>query len=128
MILKSLRTYFNNALLGYYPKTEIDSFFNLLSEHVLKMKRVEITQNLYVVVLGKKYDKFQKAIDRLKNYEPIQYILGDTEFYGLKFKVNSSVLIPRPETEELVQWVINDVNSSAVEKSLKILDIGTVCC
>ena len=125
MILKSLRTYFNNALLGYYPKIEIDSFFNLLSEHVLKMKRVEITQKLYVVVLGKKYDKFQKAIDRLKNYEPIQYILGDTEFYGLKFKVNSSVLIPRPETEELVQWVINDVNSSAVEKSLKILDIGT---
>lgn len=125
MILKSLRTYFKNALLGYYPDTEIDSFFHLLSEHILRMKRVDISQNLYAVVSGKKYDKFQKAIDKLKNYEPIQYIIGETEFYGLKFRVNPSVLIPRPETEELVDWIIKDVPSSAVDKSLKILDIGT---
>lgn len=122
MILKSLRTYFNNALLGYYPDTEIESFFNLLSEHILKMKRIDISQNLYVVVSGKKYDKFQAAIDKLKSYEPIQYILGDTEFYGLVFKVNSSVLIPRPETEELVAWIINDCKN---KQEISILDIGT---
>jgi len=122
MILKSLRTYFNNALLGYYPDTEIESFFHLLSERILKMKRVDISQNLYAVVSGKKYDKFQNAIDRIKNYEPIQYILGDTEFYGLVFKVNPSVLIPRPETEELVDWIIKD---SKDKQNINILDIGT---
>ncbi|WP_347922176.1 peptide chain release factor N(5)-glutamine methyltransferase [Pontimicrobium sp. SW4] len=122
MILKSLRTYFNNALIGYYPDTEIDSFFNMLSDHILKMKRVDISQNLYAVVSGKKYDKYQNAIDRLKNYEPIQYILGDTEFYGLVFKVNPSVLIPRPETEELVAWIINEHKN---KEGISILDIGT---
>lgn len=122
MILKSLRTYFNNALLGYYPETEIESFFHLLSERILKLKRIDISQSLYAVVSGKKYDKFEKAIDRLKKYEPIQYILGDTEFYGLVIKVNPSVLIPRPETEELVDWIIKDCKE---KKSISILDVGT---
>ena len=64
MILKSLRTYFNNALLGYYPDTEIESFFLLLSERILKMKRIDISQNLFAVVSGKKYDKFQISLAR----------------------------------------------------------------
>ena len=122
MILKSLRTFFNEELLGYYPDTEIESFFNLLSEQILNMKRIDISQNLYSVVSGKKYDKFQKAITKLKNYQPIQYILGDTHFCGLVFKVNSSVLIPRPETEELVAWIIDDNKN---KKDISILDIGT---
>ena len=122
MILKSLRTYFNDALLGYYPDTEIQSFFYMLSERLLNMKRIDVSQNLYSVVSGKKYDKFQTVIDRLKHYEPIQYILGDTEFYGLVFKVTPAVLIPRPETEELVDWVVNDFKG---KQEISILDIGT---
>ncbi|MEZ4796442.1 MAG: peptide chain release factor N(5)-glutamine methyltransferase [Flavobacteriaceae bacterium] len=122
MILKSLRTYFKDELLGYYPDTEIESFFNLLSECILNMKRIDVSQNLYVVVSGKKYEKFQKAIIKLKKYEPIQYIIGDTEFYGLVFKVNASVLIPRPETEELVDWIILDCKG---KQNINILDIGT---
>jgi release factor glutamine methyltransferase len=122
MILKSLRTFFNDELIGYYPETEVASFFNLLSEDILKMKRITISQNLYSVVSGKKYEKFQKAITRLKNYEPIQYILGATEFYGLDFIVNPSVLIPRPETEELVGWIIDDCKD---KQDISILDIGT---
>lgn len=122
MILKTLRTYFKSELLGYYPDTEVSSFFYILSEHILKLKRIDITLNLYQVVSGKKYDKFQAAIERLKNYEPIQYLIGETEFYGLPFKVNQNVLIPRPETEELVDWIINTVDK---EKNIRILDIGT---
>jgi release factor glutamine methyltransferase len=64
----------------------------------------------------------QKALERLKNHEPIQYILGETEFFGLPFEVNSSVLVPRPETEELVEWIIESIEPG---KSLRILDIGT---
>ncbi|OUR95115.1 protein-(glutamine-N5) methyltransferase, release factor-specific [Flavobacteriales bacterium 34_180_T64] len=121
MILKSLRTYFNNALLGYYPETEIGSFFNLLTEQILKLKPFEVSLNLYQKVSGKKYDKYQEAIERLQHYEPIQYILGETEFYGLTFEVNESVLIPRPETEELVDWIVKENESG---ESISILDIG----
>ena len=65
-----------------------------------------------------------KILEELKSGKPLQYVLGETEFYDLTFKVNSSVLIPRPETEELVDWILKDpaVNSNP---NLKILDIGT---
>ena len=122
MILKSLRTYFNNALLGYYPDTEITSFFNLLTEQILRLKPFEVPLNLYQKVSGKKYDKYQEAIERLQQYVPIQYILGETEFYGLTFEVNESVLIPRPETEELVDWIVKENGSN---ETISILDIGT---
>jgi release factor glutamine methyltransferase len=122
MIIKSLKSHFNKTLSELYPDTEIQSFFNLLSEQILNMKRIDISQNLYSVVSGKKYDKFLKAIVGLKKHQPIQYILGDTEFYGLVFKVSPSVLIPRPETEELVDWIIKD---SKEKQNISILDIGT---
>lgn len=122
MILKTLKRNFSEALVDFYPETEIDSFFNLLSEDVLNMKRVDISLNLYAVVSGKKHEKFQTALKRLQNNEPIQYILGDTEFYGLNFKVNEHVLIPRPETEELVDLILKQTNGN---EHLNILDIGT---
>ncbi|MFT5217080.1 MAG: release factor glutamine methyltransferase [Glaciecola sp.] len=122
MIIKSLKSHFNKTLSELYPDTEIQSFFNLLSEQILNMKRIDVSQNLYSVVSGKKYDKFLKAIVGLKKHQPIQYILGDTEFYGLVFKVSPSVLIPRPETEELVDWIIKD---SKEKQNISILDIGT---
>jgi release factor glutamine methyltransferase len=108
--------------LGYYPETEITSFFHLLCEHILNLSRIDVTLSLYQVVSGKKYHKFQIAIERLKIYEPIQYIIGETEFYGLNFEVNNSVLIPRPETEELVDWIIKE---NKVKNEINILDIGT---
>lgn len=109
-------------MLGYYPETEIASFFHLLSEHILNLKRIDIALNLEELISGENYNTFQSAIERLKNYEPIQYILGKTEFYGLPFQVDNNVLIPRPETEELVDWVINTINK---KEESKILDIGT---
>ncbi|MBO3098526.1 peptide chain release factor N(5)-glutamine methyltransferase [Gelidibacter pelagius] len=123
MLLKTLREHFYISLKEDYPETEIQSFFNLLSECFLKMKRVEVSLNLYAPISGKKTEKFENAITRLKDQEPIQYIIGSTEFYGLPFKVTESTLIPRPETEELVQW-ITDISNSKTE-NLSILDIGT---
>jgi release factor glutamine methyltransferase len=122
MILKSLRVHFNTALAEHYPETEINSFFNLLTENILKMKRIDVTLNLYAVVSGKKCEKYETAIKQLKAQTPIQYIIGDTEFYGLPFKVNASTLIPRPETEELVDWIIKEQVSN---NEISILDIGT---
>ena len=121
MQLKSLRTYFQNALLGYYPDSEIQSFFKLLCEFKLEYKPIDIVLKTEDVIEGEAYNFFQDTIERLQAYEPIQYIIGETEFYGLKFNVNKSVLIPRPETEELVDWIIKDCKG----KDIKILDIGT---
>ena len=126
MTLKSLKTYFNNALLGYYPETEVNSFFYMLTESILEMRRIDVALKLEELIKGEVYNKFQIATERLQKYEPIQYIIGDTEFYGLNFKVDSSVLIPRPETEELVSWIINDIKAQQTNKeTLNILDIGT---
>ncbi|HUH27013.1 peptide chain release factor N(5)-glutamine methyltransferase [Gelidibacter sp.] len=123
MLLKTLREHFYSSLKEEYPETEIKSFFNLLSECFLKMKPVEVSLNLYAPISGKKTEKFENAIMRLKNQEPIQYIIGSTEFYGLPFKVTESTLIPRPETEELVQWVLD--SSTSKRENFTILDIGT---
>lgn len=127
MTLKSLKTFFKNSLLDYYQETEIGSFFDILTRHVLGKNRVEVALSLDVEVSKTDIEKFNDAIERLKNHEPIQYITGETEFYGLPFKVNPSVLIPRPETEELVKWIINDLpkNRQTASQSLNILDIGT---
>ncbi len=69
-------------------------------------------------------DKLDAIFSRLENGEPVQYIAGHAWFYGLKFKVNQNVLIPRPETEELVEWILSDVKLLRASK-LHILDIGT---
>ncbi len=122
MILKILRNNFIKTLIDYYVETEIVSFFNLLSADILKMQRIDIAQNLYAVISGKKQEKFQNAVNKLKNYIPIQYIIGNTEFYNLTLKVNAATLIPRPETEELVAWIINDQNN---KQNISILDVGT---
>lgn len=123
MLLKTLRENFYTALKEDYPQTELQSFFNLLTEYYLRLKRVEIPLNLYLRISGKKMEKFDIAVKRLKNHEPIQYIIGFTEFYGLCFKVTPDTLIPRPETEELVAWILEENKDTA--KDLKILDIGT---
>ena len=123
MLLKTLRENFQASLKDEYPETEIQSFFNLLAECFLKMKRLDVSLNLYLAISGKKTEKFENAIKRLKNHEPIQYIIGATEFYGLPFKVTESTLIPRPETEELVQWVIDTTKTKT--ETFSILDIGT---
>ncbi|WP_457618599.1 peptide chain release factor N(5)-glutamine methyltransferase [Lutibacter sp.] len=116
------KKYFFSELSNNYPKTEIQSFFNILIEHQLNLTRVEIALNPAIEITQTHLDFLQKALSSLKKSVPIQYIIGETEFYGLPFKVTKNVLIPRPETEELVNWVLNDTKNIA---NINILDIGT---
>jgi release factor glutamine methyltransferase len=122
MQLKSLQIFFQNGLLGYYPQEEINAFFYRVCEHHLKLKRIEVHLKADAIITTQNFEYFEDVICRLLTYEPIQYILGTTSFFGLDFKVDPNVLIPRPETEELVAWILKHANT---KPPLKILDIGT---
>lgn len=122
MKISKLKNDFQNALSRLYPSEEIQSFFNIFSEKYLNLSRIEIALNPERTISETEAEKFQKAIFRLKIHEPIQYIIGETEFYGLPFKVNKHTLIPRPETEELVEWILSGFPPSGARG---ILDIGT---
>jgi len=84
-----------------------------------------MTEEEYIKKYLHKEDNLEEALERLKNGEPVQYIVGDTDFYGNIIKVNKNVLIPRPETEELVEKTIDYINKYLPNKKLDILDIGT---
>jgi len=104
-----------------YSKQEIDSILNLILEKILGLSRLQIHLNQHETISGAKLAQIREIINRLSRFEPLQYILGETEFYGLTIKVTPAVLIPRPETEELVDWIIRDCTLS----NPAILDIGT---
>ncbi len=126
MNLAALKTNFTSNLSGLYPSEEIQSFFNILSEKQLNLSRIEIALNPDRTISEAETAKFKQAIIRLKNHEPIQYIIGETEFYGLLFKVNKYTLIPRPETEELVEYIISEQKLiTHNSQPITILDIGT---
>jgi len=124
-LLSQLKIKFLNLLKDEYPAQEASSFFNLLTESYLGMNRLDFALKPGKELSLEEKEKFEFAIGMLSLHEPIQYIIGETEFFGLKFKVNKNVLIPRPETEELVQWILDDVRESKNPPNLKILDIGT---
>ena len=121
MTIKKYRQYFINSLEDLYSIEELQSIFYLLAEKLLHLSRIDIALQLDDTLTSDEEINFNQAIDRLKIYEPVQYILGETEFFGYPFLVNKQVLIPRPETEELVSWIIDDVD----KKETTILDIGT---
>ncbi len=123
MNIKDLRANFLNSLSGIYDPEEVLSFFYLLSDSFLGMRRVDVAINLDKTLSEIEITSFRDATKRLEKHEPIQYIIGQTNFFGLDFNVNQHVLIPRPETEELVDWVIKD--QSITKKQIRILDIGT---
>lgn len=111
-----------SELQGLYPDTELKKFCNLIVENLTGFSRIEIILNKNTIFSDKQRNEVDSFIEKLKRFVPIQYILGETEFYGLPFFVNESVLIPRPETEELVDWAQSENDRSA---HLSILDIGT---
>ncbi|HOD10456.1 MAG TPA: peptide chain release factor N(5)-glutamine methyltransferase [Flavobacterium sp.] len=124
MLLKNYKTIFLQALSSLYDEKEIESFFYLTLEKLHQKKRIDLALQPDLAMDETQLAQWETVLIELKNYKPIQYILGETEFYGLPFLVNENVLIPRPETEELVQLILVESQKSKVE-SFKILDIGT---
>lgn len=121
MTIGIFRNHFINSLEDLYPIEELKSFFYLLAGKYLNLSRINIALQLNNELTNEEQLSFYKAAYRLRNREPIQYILGETEFFGMLITVNKQVLIPRPETEELVSWIIKDIDKNEAT----ILDIGT---
>jgi release factor glutamine methyltransferase len=123
MKLKDIREIFRNELGHLYPAGEIDSFFYLLTEHYMGLEKFVLVIDPSFAVTHKDEQPLFEALSLLKEEYPIQYIVGKTEFMDLRIRVNEHVLIPRPETEELVRWILDC--STAGGKRARILDIGT---
>ncbi len=125
MKLKLFQKTYHEQLDRTYGPDEVDSFFYRLTEHYLGLSRLQIALHPDTIIPEAKVQLMVAALERLKREQPIQYIIGSTEFYGLTFNVNSDVLIPRPETEELVDWIVRDCDPSIYTSPIRILDVGT---
>ncbi len=125
MLLKEYKSTFLKELSSLYDEKEIESFFYIVLESFHNLKRIDLALNPNMEMETMQLSSWRNVLEELKKQKPIQYILGETEFYGLPFLVNENTLIPRPETEELVELIIS--NNLTIQKSnnLKILDIGT---
>lgn len=123
MKITQFRTHFINQVAPFFDEDEAASFFYLLLEHHRNLKRVDLVMQPDLFFSETEFEMLEGVISELKCQKPIQYILGSTSFFGMHFLVNEHTLIPRPETEELVEWVLKSQASEGVESSL--LDIGT---
>lgn len=113
-----IQTKLNNR----YNPNELKNIKYMLLEEVTGFSRAQLLANRAYQLTETQIKNADNALEKLQLNVPIQYVIGKADFFGLTFKVNNNVLIPRPETEELVEWILNDVKKNA---EFSILDIGT---
>lgn len=123
MQLRQIKTIFHQELDPLFGQQEVDHFFYGLVEHYLGLERFILALRPKYALTKEETPPFFEALSRLKQHEPLQYILGETLFMDLPMKVNASVLIPRPETEELVRWILEEHQPN--DPKSRILDMGT---
>jgi release factor glutamine methyltransferase len=120
--IKQAISFGRNALAETSPSPLTDS--KILIQHVLGIDRTELTRRLGQILTDGQFREFQTYLSKRQKNEPIAYITGHKEFYGIDFYVDRRVLIPRPETEQLVEAVLSELGSRGVEPTL-FIDIGT---
>ncbi|SHG99407.1 release factor glutamine methyltransferase [Flavobacterium micromati] len=125
MKIKEFRTQFIQELIAIFGEDEAESFFYLILEEKQQLKRIDLALQPDLTFSEEEILMWNSILEQLKLEIPVQYLLGKTSFFGLDFEVNPSVLIPRPETEELVDWIIKNSKSQVESAKIKILDIGT---
>ncbi|QNN44321.1 peptide chain release factor N(5)-glutamine methyltransferase [Pedobacter roseus] len=131
MNIGALEEHYKLELAPLYESDEAKTLFSLAAEQVLALSPNKLMMQKYADVSFINMQKFLSILNDLQIGKPIQHILEEAHFYGLVFKVNEHVLIPRPETEELVEWIISvcsiqfALNSFESPKKLSVLDIGT---
>lgn len=115
--VRTIRT----ALRPLYPAGEVEGFIRIIFRHLLHYEPVDILLRKDTVLPGFIPDKIDKVVEELKKSRPVQYIFNEARFHGHDFYVDGSVLIPRPETEELVDIIVDENGLS----DLSVLDAGT---
>ncbi|MCX2719368.1 peptide chain release factor N(5)-glutamine methyltransferase [Lentiprolixibacter aurantiacus] len=123
MLLRELRKLYHKELEAIYPVSEIDSILDILLEYYHGIGRFVLALQPGFSLTKKEEQPLIEALARLLEEEPVQYITGSAHFFGLDFKVNANVLIPRPETEDLIRWILEGLGDK--KQKLNILDIGT---
>jgi release factor glutamine methyltransferase len=116
--------YISESLTGLYDKVEAKQIAYVLTGHVLGITKTKLLSETDTVLNNEQEEKINASLDELKTHKPIQYVLGTAMFFDCRIRVNKDVLIPRPETEELVKLIIND-NKKRGTDPIRILDIGT---
>ena len=124
MKIEAIAEQYKIELESVYGEEEASALFGLAAEHVLGLSPVKLKMAKDTPVPFVNLQKLLSILNDLKIGKPIQHILGVAHFYGAAFEVNENVLIPRPETEELVDWIIND-HAALRSQNLKVMDIGT---
>jgi release factor glutamine methyltransferase len=128
--IAELQKKFWEELTPLYDEREARAVTRLVLETLLQLNPTQLSFERFRLLTTYQQHELQQILTRLTTGEPVQYVLGEADFYGLKFKVNQHVLIPRPETEELVEWIVSDFGFeiSPARPSggdLRLLDIGT---
>jgi len=121
--LAELQKNYRDKLSEIYDEREARAITKIVLEKVLELQTHKISLERFRLLTSHQQDLLNKILERLFTHEPVQYVLQEADFCGLKFKVNSSVLIPRPETEELVEWVASEFRTT--DLGFRILDIGS---
>lgn len=121
MTLGDLKQMFHKALTSIYIKEEVDALFFITLDHLFSYSRIDYMLNTDTPLSAAQIDSTNAFLSSLQEGKPIQHIIGSTEFYGLNFKVDQYTLIPRPETEELVDLILKNHE----QDTLTLLDIGT---
>ncbi|HJS54113.1 MAG TPA: peptide chain release factor N(5)-glutamine methyltransferase [Chitinophagaceae bacterium] len=126
MTLNEARTVLTKELKNIYDNDELKNIIDLVLEYITRMPRMEQVKSKLAWLTCTQLESLDAITERLKQNEPVQYILGESWFAGMKFKVNKNVLIPRPETEELVDWIVKEnAQCSMLNIQCSIIDIGT---
>jgi release factor glutamine methyltransferase len=126
MTLNEARTVLTKELNKVYDSDELKNIIDLVLEYITTMPRMEQVKSKLAYLTCGQLETIDSITERLKKNEPIQYVLGESWFAGMKFKVNKNVLIPRPETEELVDWIVKEnAQRSIINVQFSMIDIGT---
>lgn len=126
MTLVELKKYFKERLTGLYTDSETEDLFYIFTSEILKINRIEIRQAEKLQLDINSQSLFYNSLLQLQQGKPYQQILGKSDFFGLQFLVNEHVLIPRPETEELLELAINKIRHAAFNhRKFSVLDVGT---
>jgi release factor glutamine methyltransferase len=137
MKLYEAEQYIREQLKEVYDEQESSNIAGLAIEHITGLSKTERIAEKHKELSKPQLDQLKSCVQKLKQHQPIQYIMNKAWFYGMELYVDKNVLIPRPETEELVKWIVDDVYASGknvfdkkpmeadATKQLKILDVGT---